>query len=569
MGSISRYNSLANFHNDLVVGTITEDVLNGLKENCDPNIVAPEKARQRHMHIVGSNGSGKSRFMRSLIQQDIREGRGLCLIDPHGTQCQDVLKWLATNPRLAKHRKVRYFSVGDGEETIAFNPLRIDDPLHAHATATRVADAIGRLFSEDDLRHQPRTHEVLVLLLITLAEHNLTLADYPLFLNPRYRPDIEHLIDSLSNELAKEQWRILMRYRDNDFTEYVSSVARRLFTLLSNPIVGSIFSQNDNTIDIRAALDQGEILLFNLRDTEMFDADSAQLFGLLLISNLFSQSKLRNNTKPYYLYIDESHRFLSGSNLAEIFEECRKYGLHLVLAHQNLGQLRDAGERVFSTVINEAEIKTVFAIKEPEDAKYLVQLMYRGGVINPNRVKDILTKPTVVSYTIGFLESQSKASSSVSGSGSNDIAGSAISLTPDGGWMDAPTTLGQVESNSSTALNTRAEGSSSSSTKAESLMPVLEDRPGGTWTLEEQIFVLADELASMPTQYGVISIGGRVCLKFKALDTPDIEIFSGSIESYLQQIDLENPYLSTFTRQPLRIPKPQSKPRPEEPDYFE
>ena len=136
MGIISRYNSLANFRNDLIVGTITDDVLNGLKENCDPNIVAPEKARQRHMHIVGSNGSGKSRFMRSLIQQDIREGRGLCLIDPHGTQCQDVLKWLATNPRLAKHRKVRYFSVGDGEENIAFNPLRIDDPLHAHATAT-------------------------------------------------------------------------------------------------------------------------------------------------------------------------------------------------------------------------------------------------------------------------------------------------------------------------------------------------------------------------------------------------------------------------------------------------
>ena len=73
---------------------------------------------------------------------------------------------------------------------------------------------------------------------------------------------------------------------------------------------------------------------------------------------------------------------------------------------------------MFSTVINEAEIKAVFSIKEPEDAQYLVRLLYRGGVI------------------------------------------------------------------------------------------------------DEQVFVLADDLASMPTQYGVISIGGRLCLKFRALDAP-------------------------------------------------
>lgn len=179
---------------DLVLGTVAEDVMNGLGERIrTPDIVAPEKSRQRHMHIVGSNGSGKSRFMRSLIQQDIREGRGVCLIDPHGTQCQDVLKWLANQPRLMKHRKVRYFQIGNGEETIAFNPLAITDPMHAHATGTRVSDAIGRLFSQEELRHQPLTHEVLVLLLMTLAETGLTLADYPLFLNPRYRPDAEPL----------------------------------------------------------------------------------------------------------------------------------------------------------------------------------------------------------------------------------------------------------------------------------------------------------------------------------------------------------------------------------------
>lgn len=570
MSIVTRTNMLASLRKELTIGTISDDVINGLeKEIQSSNIIAPEKSRQRHMHIVGSNGSGKSRFMRTLIQQDIREGRGICLIDPHGTQCEDVLKWLANNPRLAKHRKVRYFKVGETNKTIGFNPLAIDDPLKAHATATRIGDAIGRLFSEDELRHQPRTHEVLIMLLITLAESNLTLADYPLFLNPRYRPDVAHLIDGLHNTKTKEQWRILERYKDNEFTEYVSSVARRLYTLLGNPIIDAIFSQRQATIDLRKSMDDGEILLFNLRDTEIFDADSAQLFGLLLISNLFTQSKLRSNTKPYYLYIDESHRFLSGSNLAEIFEECRKYGLHLALAHQNLGQLRDAGERVFSTVINEAEIKAVFSIKEPEDAQYLVRLLYRGGVIDPSRVKDVLTKPTVVGYSIGYLESQSQSSSTVKGSGLNDISGTAVSLTPDGTWLSTPTQLGQVESASSTSLDTTAKGSATARTKAQTLMPLLEDRPSSTWAIDEQVFVLADDLASMPTQYGVISIGGRLCLKFRALDAPDEEIHSKTLQNYLKQIADDNPYLSTFKQHQLQIPKAPPKPPADEIDYLE
>ncbi|WP_420860323.1 type IV secretory system conjugative DNA transfer family protein [Algirhabdus cladophorae] len=553
-----------------MLGTVAEDVVNGLGQRMEaPEIIAPEKARQRHMHIVGSNGSGKSRFMRSMIQQDIAEGRGLCLIDPHGTQCQDVLKWLSQRPRLLKHRKVRYFKIGGGETTVAFNPLALTDPRHAHATGTRVADAIGRLFSEEELRHQPRTHEVLVLLLMTLAEAGLTLADYPLLLNPRYRPDVQPLMDQLQNRLAREQWSLLTRYKDNDFLEYVSSVARRLFTLMANPVIGATFSQRVETIDLRAAMDQGEILLFDLKDTEIFDADSAQLFGLLLISSLFGQSKLRDNTKSYFLYLDEAHRYLSGSNVSEMFEECRKYGLHIVLAHQNLGQLRDAGERVFSTVINEADVKAVFSIKEPEDATYLVRLLYRGGLIDPSKIKDVLTKPTVVGYSIGYLEGQSISESSVSGSGQNSVAGSAISLTPDAGLLTSPTALGQMTSESSSDVSSHAKGTATSRSKAQTLMPVLEDRASGTWPIEEQVFVLADDLASLPTQYGVISIGGRINMKFRALDAPDEVVAASAFNRFLEQLEQNNPYLTLVDQDQVVEPMLPGRAPPVEPDFLE
>lgn len=553
---------------DLVLGTVSEDVVNGLGEKIEaPPIIAPLNARERHMHIVGSNGSGKSRFMRTLIQQDIQEGRGLCLIDPHGTQCADVLAWLGNRPRLAKHRRVRHFKIGNGEEVIAFNPLQTDDPRHASATAKRVSDAIGRLFSKEELRHQPLTQEVLVLLLMTLAETGLTLADYPLLLNYQNRPDVEPLLDQLQSTAAREQWKMLRAYKASEFTDYVSSVSRRLFTLMSNPVIETCFGQAEATIDLRRAMDDGEVLLFDLSDTDIFDAESAQLFGLLLMSSLFTQSKLRDNTNPYFLYVDESHRFLSGSNLAEIFEECRKYGLHMVLAHQNLGQLRDAGDRVFSTIVNEADIKVVFSIKEPDDAEYLVRLLYRGGAIDPNRIKDVLTKPTVVGYAIEYLEAQSESTSLVKGSGSNDISGSAISLTPDGGMLTTPTELGQVSSNSSTTLDTRASGTASSRSRSQTLMPVMEDRPGGTWSVEDQVFVLADEIASLPRQHGVVSIGGRINMKFRALDAPDENIGARTLAAFLERLRKDNPYLVPVGGIRPKPALPAKRP-PEEPDFL-
>ena len=42
-------------------------------------------------HIMGLPGKGKSRFMQTMIEQDIENGRGLCLIDPHGDLHEQVL----------------------------------------------------------------------------------------------------------------------------------------------------------------------------------------------------------------------------------------------------------------------------------------------------------------------------------------------------------------------------------------------------------------------------------------------------------------------------------------------
>ena len=63
-----------------------------------------DEARKHHCHIIGGTGTGKSKLMEYMIRQDIRNGKGVCLIDPHGSLYEPVLKWVVANG--FKHRLV-------------------------------------------------------------------------------------------------------------------------------------------------------------------------------------------------------------------------------------------------------------------------------------------------------------------------------------------------------------------------------------------------------------------------------------------------------------------------------
>ena len=42
------------------------------------------KDRRQHMYIMGKSGTGKSVLLHNLAVQDIVNGDGICVIDPHG-----------------------------------------------------------------------------------------------------------------------------------------------------------------------------------------------------------------------------------------------------------------------------------------------------------------------------------------------------------------------------------------------------------------------------------------------------------------------------------------------------
>ena len=76
--------------------------------------------RRSHMWVIGGSGTGKTRFIQQQIQEDIRAGRGVGLIDPHGDLAQDILG--AVPPKRVKD--VVFIDLSDTEWPVALNVLQ-------------------------------------------------------------------------------------------------------------------------------------------------------------------------------------------------------------------------------------------------------------------------------------------------------------------------------------------------------------------------------------------------------------------------------------------------------------
>ena len=73
-------------HYNLVPPELERDgmLLGRIHEEGIQNVTFDQTARSRHLYCIGQTGAGKSTLLSNMIFQDIREGRGVCLIDPHG-----------------------------------------------------------------------------------------------------------------------------------------------------------------------------------------------------------------------------------------------------------------------------------------------------------------------------------------------------------------------------------------------------------------------------------------------------------------------------------------------------
>lgn len=349
-----------------------------------PSYRLSEQERATHMYMLGITGQGKSKLLEHLLFQDILAGRGCGLLDPHTDLANDLIASLDRvgffrNPK--NRARVLYFDPSQSEHVLPFNVLHSSSP--PYATAIHLIEAFRRTWPES-LREAPRFTNILLASLLVLIENRLTLADLPRFLtDKKYRevlleeiedPEIVSVFHERLDRWGREQPLIL------------ESILNKVSAFTLNPTLRRILGATENHLDFRKIMDEGKVLLVDLGRC---DGETRRLLGSLIVTGI-EQAALARKEEPtrarrsFYFYIDEFQDFTanegSAITLAQILSESRKFGLHLTLAHQTLGQMEHTH---LISALGNVGVKIVFAV-DRTDAEVMVKKLF---VVGSERIK--------------------------------------------------------------------------------------------------------------------------------------------------------------------------------------
>ena len=299
-----------------------------------------------HIHVIGTTGSGKSRFLAGLILNLLERGQALTVIDPHGDLVRLVMAQLVARGRFQDERlfeRLIFLDIPAAERQgryLPFNVLRQSLPVHS--LAANVKEAFHRAW--------PALSDGAAPMFDTLIQDGAkVLASNDLPLTRLYRL----LSDRVFRELLLERERdpeIVHFFRDQferlpprDQLIQAGSALRRAHLLTFSPVLRHSLGQAENLLNFRQLIDDGRSVLINLA---LPDADSRRLLGCLLTvfaeQGALSRSDLPadQRTPIHHLFIDEWSEFAAQSEvaLARILSLTRKVGLFAVLAHQTWSQ---------------------------------------------------------------------------------------------------------------------------------------------------------------------------------------------------------------------------------------
>ncbi|MCC7523119.1 type IV secretion system DNA-binding domain-containing protein [Candidatus Uhrbacteria bacterium] len=303
--------------------------------------IKPED-RRRHMYIIGKSGSGKTEMMKAMVQQDIEEGRGVCVIDPHGDFADDALAFVPKE----RADDVVFFDPGDFARPMGLNMLEFDPAIPEQKT--KVIEEMLKIFDKlYDLKSTggPMFEQYMrnsMLLLMEHPESGATLLDVPRVLaDEEYR---NFKLSKCKTQEVRDFWtkEALKAGGEASLQNMVPYITSKLTPFVYNDFVRPIIGQQKSAFNVADVMNGQKILLLKLSKGKIGDL-SAYLIGMVLVGKILMAALARagmdpSERKDFYLYIDEFQNFLTDS-IAAILSEARKYGLDLIIAHQFIGQL--------------------------------------------------------------------------------------------------------------------------------------------------------------------------------------------------------------------------------------
>lgn len=351
----------------------TEGTLLGINEHrgVQKHIYVTEKDRMRHFYIIGQTGTGKSVFMKNLIVQDIEQGAGVCMIDPHGTDIEDVLA--AVPPERADD--VVYFDPSNLEHVIGLNMLEYDydKPEQKTFVVNELFSIFQKLYGANPESMGPMFEQYFrnaTLLVMEDPESGNTLMDISrVMADAAYR---RYKLSKATNPVVKQFWSEIATKAGGEASleNIVPYIVSKFDVFTANDYMRPIIGQQRSAFNFRELMDTRKILLVNLSKGRLGEINS-NLIGMIMVGKILMAALSRVDRPsmdfpPFFLHIDEFQN-VSTPSISAILSEARKYKLGLTVAHQFIAQL---DERIRDAVFGNVGSMAVFRTG-PEDAQFL------------------------------------------------------------------------------------------------------------------------------------------------------------------------------------------------------
>jgi hypothetical protein len=312
---------------------------------------------------------GKSTLLENMAVQDILNGNGFAMVDPHGKTADLLLEYIPKD----RIKDVIYFAPFDTDHPVSFNVMEDVGPDRRHLVASGLMSAFKKIWVD---AWSARMEYILNNILLALLEYpDSTLLGVNRMLSDKwYR---QKVVANISDPSVKSFWvDEFEKYGERYMQEAGAAIQNKIGQFTANPLVRNIVGQTHSSFDIREVMDNKKILIANLSKGKVGEAN-ANLLGSMLITKIYLGAMSRADvtektlqTLPnFYLFVDEFQSFANES-FADILSESRKYKLNLTMAHQYVDQM---SEEVQSAVFGNVGTTIVFRVG-PLDAELLEKL---------------------------------------------------------------------------------------------------------------------------------------------------------------------------------------------------
>jgi hypothetical protein len=297
--------------------------------------------RRRHMYIIGKTGTGKTEFLKQMITQDIKNGKGVGVVDPHGDLIEDILQTIP--PERAED--VILFDPSDTTRPMGLNMLEASTEEEKHYVVSSIVGLMYKLYDPNKTGIiGPRfEHAIRNAMLTVMYQPGSTFIEVVRVLTDA--KFVQDLLPYVQDPIVRRYWTDQIA-QTSDFhkSEVLDYIVSKFGRFVTNKTMRNIIGQSQSAFNMRDVMDNQKILLVNLSKGKIGEENSSFL-GLILVPKILIAAMSRQNMpmdqrKDFYLYVDEFQNFAT-PDFAQILSEARKYRLNLIVANQFIGQMEE------------------------------------------------------------------------------------------------------------------------------------------------------------------------------------------------------------------------------------